>query len=46
MMEKNKLYHGDCFSLMQNIHDKSIDGIIPNGAGNLGAQPVGGGVHI
>ena len=28
MMEKNKLYHGDCFSLMQNIHDKSIDLIL------------------
>lgn len=28
MMEKNKLYHGDCFRLMQDIPDKSIDMIL------------------
>ena len=28
MIKPNKLYHGDCFSLMDNICDKSIDLII------------------
>ena len=27
-MEENKLYHGDCFSLMRDIPDKSIDLIL------------------
>lgn len=28
MIEENKLYHGDCFRLMQDIPDKSIDMIL------------------